>query len=300
MAENTSIEYFDRHTGEVCREQVYGERWLRLIYGNPLGRLMLWAFLRRPLFSRWYGKRMSSPESRSRIEPFIREYDLDPNEFADAVSTYASFNDFFVRKLKPEARPIAEGESVAVFPADGRHLGFTDVSALDTVFTKGQSFDLSRLFGSAEEASVYEGGTLVISRLCPVDYHRFHIPVAGKVSAPTLLNGWLQSVNPIALRRNLAILWENKRYLSFTESEVFGRVACFEIGATCVGSIHYERTFPALARKGEEKGWFSFGGSMTLTLFEQGRIRLADDLLAHSSEGRELYAWMGDFMGQAT
>ncbi len=299
MAEKTPIEYFDRYSGEIRRERIYGARWLRWAYGNPLGRISLWALFCRPLFSRWYGRRMASPKSRSRIEPFIREYDLDPDEFSDAVPSYVSFNDFFVRRLKPEDRPIAEDDGAAVFPADGRHLGFSDVSASNGVFAKGQSFDLPRLFGSNEEASPYGSGSLVISRLCPVDYHRFHFPVAGEVSAPTLLNGWLRSVNPIALRRNLAILWENKRYLSFIESKAFGRVACLEIGATCVGTVLYGRSFPDSVRKGEEKGWFSFGGSMTLTFFEKGRIRLADDLLAHSTEGRELYARMGDFMGQA-
>ncbi|MGE4550690.1 MAG: phosphatidylserine decarboxylase [Opitutales bacterium] len=299
MAKESQIEYFDRYLGEIRREQIYGERWLRWVYGNPLGRMMLWAFLRRPLFSRWYGKRMSSPDSRSRIEPFIREYELDTTEFADAVSSYTSFNNFFTRRLKPESRPIASGEDTTVFPTDGRHLGFPDVSALEVVFAKGQSFDLASLFGSIEGAAPYAKGSVVISRLCPVDYHRFHFPVTGEVSAPSLINGCLQSVNPIALRRNLAILWENKRYLSFIESEAFGRVACFEIGATCVGTVLYERSFPALVRKGEEKGWFSFGGSMILTFFEEGRICLADDLIAHSAEARELYARMGDVMGRS-
>ena len=297
MSKEVPIKYFDRYTGEVCRERIYGARWLSWTYGNPLGRTSLWAFFRRPLFSRWYGRRMASAESRTRIEPFIRNYNVDADEFADPVSFYGSFNDFFVRSLKPEARPIAEGDEVAVFPADGRHLGFSDLSTLNGVYAKGQLFDLPRLFGSIDEASPYESGSLVISRLCPVDYHRFHFPIAGNAAEPRLINGWLKSVNPIALRRNLAILWENKRYLSFIESETFGRVACFEIGATCVGSVHYKSSFPSIVRKGEEKGYFSFGGSMTMTFFEKGKVRLADDLLNHSAEGRELYARMGDSMG---
>ncbi|SVD65475.1 uncharacterized protein METZ01_LOCUS418329, partial [marine metagenome] len=210
MVEKAPIEYFDRYSGEIRREKIYGERWLRWVYGNPLGRLTLWLFFRRGFFSSWYGRRMASPESRSRIEPFIREYGINSEEFADEVSSYSSFNDFFVRRLKPSARPIDEDEKTAVFPADGRHLGFADISARDAIFAKGQSFTLPRLFGSSEASAPYEKGTLVISRLCPLDYHRFHFPVSGKVSSPNLINGCLQSVNPIALRKNLAILWGNK------------------------------------------------------------------------------------------
>ena len=298
MGEEAPVEYFDRYANQLCTEQIYGESWLRWVYGNPLGRITLWAFICRSLFSRWYGRRMALPKSRERIPPFIRDYDVDANEFEDPVSSYASFNDFFIRKLKPSSRPINSDENTAVFPADGRHLGFQDVSCLKSVFTKGQSFDLPRLFGSSATSRPFEKGAVVISRLCPLDYHRFHFPVAGETSSPTLINGCLKSVNPIALRRNLSILWENKRYLSFIESEKFGRVACFEIGATCVGSVQYSRSSPDHVQKGEEKGWFAFGGSMTMSFFEQGRICLADDLLSHSANERELYAKMGDAMGE--
>ena len=299
MIEKAPIEYFDRYSGEIRHEQIYGERWVRWIYEKPLGRLMLWALVRTSLFSRWYGFRMKSSSSRARIEPFIREFGVDPEEFEDSVSSYASFNDFFIRRLKPTARPIAQGENTAVFPADGRHLGFNDVSQLELVFAKGQSFDLPRLFGSRDDAMPYQDGALLISRLCPVDYHRFHFPVSGNATKPILINGWLHSVNPIALRRNLAVLWENKRYLSFVDDKVFGCVASFEIGATCVGSVSYCESLPRRISKGEEKGWFNFGGSMTLTFFQKNRIRLAEDLLSHSKEGRETYAKMGDAMGRA-
>ena len=298
MSARDSIEYYDRYAGEIHREQVYGEAWLRRIYGNPMGSLMLWVLIRRSLFSRWYGWRMQSEASRSRIAPFIREFGINTDEFEHPMSSYASFNDFFIRKLKAEVRPIANEEDTAVFPTDGRHLGFNDVSELEGVFAKGQTFDLTRLFGSKEHAFPYREGSLVISRLCPLDYHRFHFPIDGTATCPTLINGWLYSVNPVALRRNLAILWQNKRYLSFVDDEHFGRVASFEIGATCVGSVSYTGSFPSQVCKGEEKGWFSFGGSMVLTFFQRNRIQLAEDLLAHSREGRETYAKMGDAMGQ--
>jgi phosphatidylserine decarboxylase len=140
---------------------------------------------------------------------------------------------------------------------------------------------------------------MLISRLCPVDYHRFHFPVAGLPSEPRLINGWLYSVSPIALRRNLAYLWENKRMVTLVESPVFGRVAVCEIGATMVGSIFQTFTPGRAVAKGEEKGLFKFGGSCVVTLFQKGRIRIDEDLLKSSAENVEVYARMGDRLGEA-
>jgi len=138
-----------------------------------------------------------------------------------------------------------------------------------------------------------------MSRLCPVDYHRFHFPVSGVANAPRLIEGPLYSVNPIALRQNINIFTENKRAVTAIESETFGLVLMFEIGATCVGSFEYTFQPGARVEKGSEKGYFKFGGSSTITLFERGHIKLADDLVAKSKEGVELYARMGDLMGKA-
>jgi phosphatidylserine decarboxylase len=290
------IEYFDRHSKQKLIEQVYGEKWLNRIYGNPIGRLVLWLAVKRSWFSRWYGYRMSKPKSRRLISGFISKYGLDVSEFAEEEDSFHSFNDFFVRRLNPSARPISQADEDAIFPADGRHMGFQDLSDLEGVFVKGQSFDLKSLFGSVEAAAPFEQGTLTISRLCPVDYHRFHYPYSGKASAPELINGGLSSVNPIALRRDLSIFWQNKRNLSYIETDVFGRIASFEVGATCVGSMTYGQSLPGFVEKGDEKGFFSFGGSSVLTLFEPEKILLSEDLLEHSASNRELYARMGEPM----
>ena len=293
------IQYFDRHAGRIRTEKVYGERWLRWAYGNPLGRLTLWIAVKRAWFSHWYGQRMDAPASREHISRFIENYSVDESEFLDSSETFKTFNEFFYRRLQPETRPIAKGGRIAVFPADGRHLGFADISRLDGVFVKGQEFDLPRLFGSHAAAAPYQHGTIVLSRLCPVDYHRFHFPASGMASVQQAIQGSLNSVNPIALRRRLAIFWENKRNLSYLNNKYFGRIANFEIGATCVGSMIYSASLPCEVAKGEEKGYFSFGGSSVLTLFEPNRISLTEDLLSHSSRQRELYARMGESMGQA-
>lgn len=288
-----------RYNGCMETELVLGDRWLKFIYSSPLGRLPLWLAIKRAWFSKWYGRKMSHPNSKSRIPAFIREFGVDENEFAEPATTHACFNDFFIRRLKKESRPICEGSEKIAFPADGRHLGFQNVSEVSSIFVKGQRFDLPSLFESGELAKPYEKGTLVISRLCPVDYHRFHFPVNGFATQPALINGSLYSVNPIALRKNISIFWQNKRYLNFLDSPRVGRVAQFLVGATCVGSVTITAKLPGEISKGEEFGYFSFGGSTVLTLFEENTVVLSKDLLECSSQSIELYARMGDVMGTA-
>ncbi|MDP4626039.1 MAG: phosphatidylserine decarboxylase [Akkermansiaceae bacterium] len=289
-----SIRYFNRHTGETETEKVYGEGSLRWVYGNPLGKLSLHALVKRAAFSKWYGKRMSTPESAARVDPFIEKYGLDPADFAEPPSSFRSFNEFFYRKLKPEARPIAD--SPIVFPADGRHLGFPDISAISSFFVKGQTFDLPALLGDPELAQKYAKGSLVLSRLCPVDYHRYHFPAAGTPSETKTLPGPLFSVSPIALAQNLAYLWTNKRTLTHLETEDYGTILIMEIGATCVGSIHQTFVPGQPLAKGAEKGYFAFGGSSTITIFEPGTVTLAPDLLENSAKQTELYARIGSEM----
>ncbi len=292
------IEYFNRYTGRMETEEVYGDSFLRFTYGNPLGRLSLHALVKRAAFSRWYGRRMDRSGSRARIAPFIRSYRVNAEEFADQPGSYGTFNEFFYRKLKPGARPIDPDPAAVVFPADGRHLGFTEISRLEGIFVKGAVFDLRRLLGDDELAGRFQDGAMVLSRLCPVDYHRFHFPVGGTPGAPRLIAGPLYSVNPIALRRNIHIFSENKRAVTRIESAEFGLVLMLEIGATCVGSFEYTFTPGEPVAKGAEKGYFKFGGSSTITLFERGRIRLDDDLADCSKRGVELYARMGDHLGR--
>lgn len=293
------IRYFNRHSGQLETEVVYGENFLRWSYGNPLGAISLHAFVKRPGFSAWYGRRMSTPDSAARVAPFIEKYALDPAAFADAPDSYRSFNEFFYRKLKPSARPIDPDESSVVFPADGRHLGFQRAADIAGVFVKGQKFDLPALLGDRDLAAKYETGSLVLSRLCPVDYHRFHFPAAGTPGETRMLPGPLFSVNPIALRQRLAYLWTNKRTVTKLATERFGTVICMEIGATCVGSIHQTFTSDRPVEKGAEKGYFAFGGSSTITLFEPGAVTLAADLVENSARQIELYARIGTTMGTA-
>ena len=297
--------YFDRYSRTLKVEAIYGEIWLRLAYGNPVGRLAVWLVVRRAFFSGFYGWKMNWRSSALQILPFIAKYNIDVDEFAKSAFDFRSFNEFFFRALKPASRPITPGDQVAVFPADGRHLAFPDVDAAAGFYAKGQKFTLAELLGEdrlpESERTLsrqFAGGAMLISRLCPVDYHRFHFPVEGTPGETRRINGFLYSVHPIALLRSVRFLVQNKRDLTVVETPAFGPVAMLEIGATNVGSIRQVFVPGRTAPKGEEKGFFAFGGSCVITLFARGRIKFDADLAAQSAQGTETYARMGDRLGE--
>ena len=293
------IRFFNRTTRTVETERVFGEGWIRFAYENPAGRFFVWLLARRAFFSRWYGWKMNKRSSAMRVLPFITDYDLDVDEFAKSPFDYKTFNDFFYRALKPAARPIAAGDGVAVLPADGRHLAIPDVDAAAGFYVKGATFSLAELLGDESLAARFRGGAMLISRLCPVDYHRFHFPVAGVPAESRLINGWLYSVSLVAMRRNVRYLVENKREVTLVESAAFGTVAMIEVGATNVGTIRQSFVPGRAVAKGEEKGLFAFGGSCVITLFARGCIRFDADLVAQGAQGIEVYAKMGDRLGAA-
>ena len=293
------IRFYHRYKKTIEVEQVYGERWLRLAYENPVGRFFVWMLARRAFFSRWYGYKMNKRVSALQVIPFIARYNIDVDEFTKSAFDYKTFNEFFYRALKPDARPIAPGENVAVFPADGRHLAFGNVATAPGFYVKGATFTLAELLGDPATAAKFEGGSLLISRLCPVDYHRFHFPVSGAPSDSRRIDGWLYSVSPVALRHNLSYLVQNKREVTLVESPAFGTVAMIEVGATNVGSIRQTYVSGRSVQKGDEKGLFAFGGSCVITVFQRGKIRFDDDVVARSAEHIETYAKMGDRLGVA-
>lgn len=290
------IVFFNRYTHRLEEESVYGENSLKWAYGKALGKATLRSVLVKPWFSKYYGWLMDRPKSARRICPFVEKFEVDMSVCEKSIDEFSSFNDFFYRTFKPEARPIVGAD--VVFPADGRHMGFADASAVDGIFVKGQKFNIRQLLEGEVDAENYINGTVVLSRLCPVDYHRFHFPVSGRAGASRVINGPLFSVNPFALRRNVNYLFENKRAVTSIVTENLGVIKMIEIGATCVGSI-IQTYAPGEVKKGQEKGYFRFGGSSAMLVFEKDRVQLAADLLEHSALGRELYAKMGDNLGSA-
>lgn len=297
------IHYINRLTKKEEEEQVFGKAFLHLLYGEgKVARLFSFLFLpfvaRSPFFSRFYGTLQKRKSSKRNIQPFIEQYKVDTSEFLLPVEAFHSFNDFFIRKLKPSCRPFAQGEDVAILPADGRYLVYPHIASSEGFLIKGEKFSLEELLQDKALAHKYAEGSLVIARLCPVDYHRFHFPCAGTPEPAQLINGPLFSVNPVALKKNIHILSENKRVITPFHTKNFGTILYIDVGATAVGTIHQTFTPHKPCAKGDEKGYFSFGGSCLLLLFEPGRIHFDQDLLDASRRSLETLGRLGQPLGK--
>lgn len=291
-----AIKYIDRQSGEIKIEKVAGENWLVWLYHNPIGELSLHAMVKRKFVSSWYGKMMDSPKSVDKIDPFVKDYNIDLN--IAQKQEFSSFNDFFIRKLRPESRPINMDSSIVVSPADGKVLVYNDLGKQDFI-VKGYKFNIYEFLNDEELAKKYENGCVMLFRLCPVDYHRFHFPIDGKLNSSTQIEGNYYSVNPIAIEEIVEVFCENKREYVTISTLNFGDVIMAEIGATMVGAIVQTYNGDRVI-KGQEKGYFKFGGSSVVLLFEQGKVKVDDDLLLNTQNNLETEVKMGERIGVST
>lgn len=290
--EEKHIFVFDRGENKIFQEKVFGEKILLYLYEkNNFIRCFCRSLVSKLSLISWlFGAWQKLPFTKRKVNPFIVKYKIDKTEFAK--TTFSSFNDFFIRELKKESRLLASSDIIV--PADGRYLAYQDFAQCKRLYVKGEKFSLYKLLGNDQKlADRYANGTLVIARLAPPDYHRFHFPLDCTASKPKLLNGPLFSVNPIALRTNIDYLTQNKRSIIHLRSKLYGEVICLAVGATNVGSMHFTYLENQLYKKGEEMGYFSFGGSMLIYLFEPGKIQIASDIVKYSSEGTEVLCKMG-------
>ena len=288
------IHYYERESGQIKTERVAGEKWLVWLYYNPVGEVTLWTLAKRKLVSSIYGNSMDQASSAKKIPPFIEDFDIDMS--IAQKQEFNSFNDFFTRKLKKNARPVDTGANIVVSPADGKILAYADISNSDFII-KGYRFDVSSFLNDPELAPKFIHGSLLIIRLAPADYHRFHFPLNGTITKNKQIDGDYYSVNSYALRKKAEIFCLNKREYTLLSNPLFGEVVVAEVGATLVGSI--VQTFEgSIVNKGEEKGFFKFGGSTVVLLFEKDKIRIDQDLLTNTEMGYETTVKMGERIGE--
>ena len=254
-------------------EIVYGEDLMRLAYGTHVGlRLSGKAFLQRWL-SRLGGLYFDSGWSRRKIRPFVERLGIDLSETSKALHEYRSFNEFFARNLKQGRRPIDPDLESLISPADGRLLVFPRLEEDTLAHVKWAPVHLMELF-NRERSLVkrYSNGACGVLRLAPPDYHRFHFPVAGTVGITTTVPGFLHSVSPYALEKRIPVFALNKRTICQISSANFGQVLLLEIGAFGVGEICQTHQAYTLVERGQEKGYFKFGGSSIIFFLEPGRL----------------------------
>lgn len=279
---------FDRRTKRLVEELIDVKivMSMRAIYQSKIGLGLMDIGTKELLksISEKQGRKMNSVESSKEIPKFVNFF-KDQINLADVkypLEHFKTFNEFFIRELKPGARPIdcMEREEVAVCAADSRLMAFKSVEDSLRFWIKGQKFSIQGLLGNNICSNSFLNGTMVIFRLAPQDYHRFHLPVSGIIEQFVDIPGCLYTVNPIAVNSKYCnVFTENKRVVSIISTAHFGKVAFVAIGATMVGSITFLKNTGDFVKKGDEFGYFSFGGSTVICVFEKDAIQIDEDLL---------------------
>ncbi|KAJ5793462.1 hypothetical protein N7457_000061 [Penicillium paradoxum] len=306
-ANSANILVQDRITGQINEERmsVYVRLGIRLLYKGIKSRDMEKKQIRRVLrsLSVKQGRKYDDPASASQIKDFINFHQLDMSEVLLPLESFSNFNEFFYRALKPDARPCSAPDEpkIVVSPADCRSVVFDRMSDATTVWVKGREFSIERLLGNAypEDAARYRNGALGVFRLAPQDYHRFHIPVDGIMGEPKTIEGEYYTVNPMAIRSALDVYGENVRIIIPIDSVEHGRVMVICVGAMMVGSTVITRKAGEKVSRAEELGYFKFGGSTLLVLFEDGKVNFDKDLATNSTGALETLIRVGMSVGHS-
>ena len=261
------------------------------LYRTRVGRRAA-ELLARPGVSRAAGRFMDSRFSRILREPFKRLNHIRMDDFAEA--DFKSFNSFFTRRLKPGARPVDTGENALASPCDG-FLTALPVSA-DGIFTvKGSPYTVRTLTENESIARAFNGGWCMIFRLTPANYHRYAFPDDGKITFAQKIPGVFHTVRPEALQQ-IPVFKTNTREYACLATANFGPMIYMEVGATMVGRIVNRVTSGAFSR-GQEKGYFEFGGSTVILLTAPGALMPEAAILSASARGEETPVKLGERVG---
>lgn len=257
------------------------DKLLSFLYTNIFGRMLLKPLIQ-PQVSKLAGRYLSSAHSKWLISKFIEcnEINMDIYEECD----YSSFNDFFTRKIKPDCRPVPEDLDVLISPCDCLATVYP-IQENTTFSIKNTEYTLRSLLRSPRLAKRFRGGYAYVLRLTVEDYHRYLYSVSGKQSKNYHIDGTYHTVNPIA-NDYLPIYKENTREYTVIHSKEFGDVLQMEVGALLVGKISNHKQSTVVTR-GEEKGFFEYGGSTIVVLTQKGRVTPRSDLLTNSKNGYE-------------
>lgn len=291
------IQVYNRKNKKYEVEKVAGGNYIKWSYESPIGKSFTELLIKKKLFSKLYGAYCDTSLSKKKISKFIKDFNIDMNISSNTIDDFNNFNDFFVRSLKEEARPISKDNNLLISPGDGRLLAYENISVDKLIQVKGIHYSLSELIEDNDLAMDYEGGTCLVLRLCPTDYHRFHFVDSGIPLENHFIKGNYYSVNPVALERIPKLYCQNKREWSVFKSDNFGDILHIEVGATCVGTIIQSYTVNKRVNKGDEKGYFKFGGSTTILLFKKDSVKIDEDIINQSNLGYETMVLMGESIG---
>lgn len=263
---------------------------LRFLYNTILGRILL-LFITKATFSKIATKFLDSNASRILIKPFVKKYKIDTELYID--KKYKSFNDFFKRIKKEEYINIDTNPDSFISPCDCKLSVYK--ASENTFKIKGVSYDLELLLKSKFLAQDYKDGYVVVCRLTPDNYHRYCYIDNGYHDANKKIKGNLNTVRPIATTKKDVFI-TNARSYTVLDTSNFGQVIQIEVGALMVGKIKNNYTNHSF-KKGEEKGFFEYGGSTIILLVKNDKVKIDNYLLNNTKNGYETIVSIGDKIG---
>ncbi|MFN8577877.1 MAG: archaetidylserine decarboxylase [Candidatus Sericytochromatia bacterium] len=292
------ISLYNRETKEIEEEIVSLKSVMDFMYNTKTGLLLTEKILKKKYFSLVYGNTLKKPSSKKRIYSFIKQHNIDIAEIEKPLDSFNSFNEFFIRKLKPVARPVEMKANILISPADSR-LSVYPIQEDTIIPVKGLTFKLAELINDENLAKKYINGLCLVFRLAPADYHRFCFIDDGEQTKITPIGEHYHSVHPIALQSNLPIFKENYREMCEIKTKHFGDILDIDVGALGVSKIVQNYPEGYTCKRGEEKGYFEFGGSTTILIFQKNRVRIDDDIKEYSQKMIETKVKYGSRIGIA-
>lgn len=262
---------------------------LSFLYGSLPGRVLL-RLVRARWVSRLVGAYMDSALSKGRARKALREHAVDMTGVTQ--TTFDSYNALFTRTRDTSLFPFSENPGDFCSPADSK-LTVLPITDGTVMHIKQAPYTVRELL--CEDTDRFDGGYAFVFRLSVEDYHRYAFPDGGKLTKHTYIKGTFHTVNPIALEA-LPVFHRNCREVSLLKTEHFGTVAYVEVGAMLVGRICNHRK--TVFARGEEKGYFAYGGSTVVLLTEKGVVTPDKDLLENSRKGIETYVRTGETVGR--
>jgi phosphatidylserine decarboxylase len=281
--------------GEQFEETTSQDKLLQKAYKSYFCRAFL-RLLSMPGFSELGGMILDSKLSASFISDFAEKNNIDLSDYEPKA--YRSFNDFFTRKIKPGSRPIPKDKNILISPSDGKVTAYK-IDEVNGFVIKNSVYSVRSLLRDKKLAKRYEGGTAVIIRLTPDDYHRYCYAATGIKSHDRIINGVLSTVNPV-VNEYVPVYRENSRRYCVIRTGNFGDVVQMEVGALLVGKITNAHPYGRrTVLRGEEKGYFEFGGSTIVLLLEKNKVDVCPDLLENTRKGFETKLLQGEAVGVA-
>lgn len=271
----------------------FQDKLLDRLYNTAVGRILIRPLIN-PMVSKIGGKVLSLSISCCIVKPFIKLNHIDISDCEN--KKYTSFNDFFTRKLIDGARRVCEDANSVIAPCDGRLTVYPITD--DGLFTvKHTGYSLKELLKSEKLAKRYQGGTLWMYRLCVDDYHRYIYPVDARKSKNVHIPGVFHTVNPVA-NDIYPIYKENTREYCLLKTETAGTFLQMEVGALMVGKIENNCTRESMVKRGDEKGYFAFGGSTIIILTQKDCAVPGENIRSNSVNNIETRVKLGQIVGR--